>query len=87
MERGPYQKSPRSLEQCGVTIISSTVGSNLREDSISIIITLILRIRLDSAYFVKNRKHSNKIIFKYVNSIMRPIFNEKVAEKKGLWIP
>ena len=37
----------------------------------------IFRIRLDTAYFVKNWnwKHYNKIIFKCVNSIVRPIFN------------
>ena len=38
----------------------------------------VLRVRLDT---VENRKHCSKIIFKCVNSTMRPIFNEKVAEK------
>ena len=33
-----------------------------------------------------NWKHCNKIIFKYVNSIVGPIFNEKVAEKWNLWV-
>ena len=31
-------------------------------------------------------KHCNKIIFKYVNSIVGPIFNEKVTEKWNLWV-
>ena len=30
--------------------------------------------------------HCSKIIFKCVNSIVRPIFNEKVAKKWNLWI-
>ena len=37
-----------------------------------------LRIRLDTT---ENRKHYNKIIFKYVNSTVGPIFNENVIEK------
>ena len=46
-----------------------------------------LRVRLDRTYFVEieNWKHCSKIIFKCVNSTMRPIFNEKVAEKWNLW--
>ena len=35
----------------------------------------VLRVCLDTAYFAENWKHCNKIIFKYVNSIVRPIFN------------
>ena len=34
----------------------------------------------------ENWKHCTKIIFKYVNSAVRPIFNEKVAEKWNLWV-
>ena len=30
---------------------------------------------------LKTEKHCSKIIFKYVNSTVGPIFNEKVAEK------
>ena len=30
--------------------------------------------------------YCNKIIFKYVNSTVRPIFNEKVAKKWNLWV-
>ena len=45
---------------------------------------VILSIRLDIAYFAKNWKHYNKIIFKYVNSIVRPIFNENFVEKRDL---
>jgi len=45
-----------------------------------------LRVRLDKIYFVKieNWKYYNKIIFKYMNSTMRLIFNEKVTEKWSL---
>ena len=32
----------------------------------------------------KNWKYCNKIIFKYVNSIVRPIFNKKVTKKWSL---
>ena len=34
----------------------------------------------------KNLKHCSKIIFKYVNSTVGPIFNEKIAEKWNLWV-
>ena len=34
--------------------------------------------------FCWNWKHCSKIIFKYVNSAVGPIFNEKVAEKWSL---
>ena len=34
-----------------------------------------------------NWKHCSKIIFKCVNSTVRPIFNEKVSEKCNLWDP
>ena len=38
---------------------------------------------VDRIYFAEteNRKYCNKIIFKCMNSTVRPIFNEKVAEK------
>ena len=35
---------------------------------------------------LKTEKHCNKIIIKCVNSTVRPIFNEKVAEKWNLWV-
>ena len=35
---------------------------------------------------LKTEKHCSKIIFKCVNSTVRPIFNEKVAEKWNLWV-
>ena len=37
---------------------------------------------LNRTYFPKteNGKHCSKIIFKYVNSIVEPIFNEKMIE-------
>ena len=34
---------------------------------------------------LKTEKHCSKIIFKCVNSTVRPIFNEKVNEKSSLW--
>ena len=37
---------------------------------------------LDTAYFAENWKHCSKIIFKCVNSVMGPIFNESFVEKK-----
>ena len=44
-------------------------------------------LRLGSVWIqLKIEKHCSKIIFKCVNSIMRPIFNEKVAEKWNLWV-
>ena len=33
---------------------------------------------LDTAYFAENWKNCSKIIFKCVNSAMRPIFNESL---------
>ena len=44
---------------------------------------------LDRTYFakIKNWKYCSKIIFKNMNSIMRPIFNEKFDEKCNLWDP
>ena len=47
-----------------------------------------LRVCLDRTYFAKteNWKHCSKIIFKCVNSTVRPIFNEKVFEKWNLWV-
>ena len=37
---------------------------------------------LDTVYFVENWKYCSKIIFKFVNSTVGPIFNEKVVKKK-----
>ena len=50
--------------------------------------TQALRVCLDIIYSAKteNWKHCSKIIFKYVNSTMGPIFNEKIAEKWNLWV-
>ena len=51
---------------------------------------LLLRVRLDTAenwkLKLKTEKHCSEIIFKCVNSIVEPIFNEKVAEKWNLWV-
>ena len=48
----------------------------------------ILRVYLDRTYFaeIENWKYYSKIIYKYVNNAVRPIFNEKVAEKWSLWV-
>ena len=50
----------------------------------------MLRVRLDTAenwkLKLKTEKHGSKIIFKCINSTVRPIFNEKVVEKWNLWI-
>ena len=42
-----------------------------------------LRVRLDRTYFAetKNKKHCSKKNFKWVNSAVGRIFNEKMAEK------
>ena len=47
----------------------------------------ILMVRLDRIYFAEteNWKHYSEIIFKCMNSAVRPIFNEKVSEKRSLW--
>ena len=51
---------------------------------------LLLRVRLDTVenwkLKLKTEKYCSKIIFKCVNSIVGPIFNEKVAEKWNLWV-
>ena len=44
----------------------------------------ILKV-LDWVYFCWNWKHCSEIIFKYVNSTVGLIFNEKVTEKWNLW--
>ena len=36
---------------------------------------------------IENWKHCSKIIFKYVNSIVESIFNEKIVKKWDLWVP
>ena len=47
------------------------------------------RVCLDRTYFAEteNWKHCSKIIFKCINSIVGPIFNEKVDKKWSLWDP
>ena len=51
----------------------------------------IYRVCLDTAekwnWKLKTEKYCSIIIFKCVNSTVRPIFNEKVAEKCSLWDP
>ena len=47
----------------------------------------ILGVCLDWVYFHWNWKYCSEIIFKCVNSVVEPIFNEKVAEKWSLWVP
>ena len=43
---------------------------------------ILFTVRLDRIYLAEteNWKYCNKIIFKCVNNVVRPIFNEKVAE-------
>ena len=55
----------------------------------SILQWVVLRVCLNRTYFVKieNWKYFSKIIFKCMNSVVRPIFNEKVAKKCNLWDP
>ena len=36
---------------------------------------------------IENWKYCSKIIFKYVNSIVESIFNEKIVKKWDLWVP
>ena len=47
-----------------------------------------LRVCLDRTYFAEteNWKHYSKIIFKCVNSVVGPIFNEKIVKKWYLWV-
>ena len=49
---------------------------------------IFVRVCLNRTYFTEteNWKHYNKINFKYVNSAVELIFNEKVAEKWNLWV-
>ena len=44
---------------------------------------LLLKLKVAE---IENWKYCSKIIFKYVNSTVEPIFNEKVAEKWYLWV-
>ena len=37
-------------------------------------------------FIAENWKHYNKIVFKCINSIVRPIFNVYFAEKRDLWV-
>ena len=43
-----------------------------------------LKMCLNTTYFAENWKHYSKIIFKYVNNAVEPIFNENFVEKRGL---
>ena len=36
---------------------------------------------------IENWKHCNKIIFKFLNSAVWPIFNKSFVEKRDLWVP
>ena len=47
---------------------------------------VILRVWLDTVYLIENWKHGSKIIFKYMNSVMRSICNKSFVEKKSLYI-
>ena len=41
---------------------------------------IILMVHLDGVYFYWNWKYCSKIIFKCVNSIVKPIFNKKLLK-------
>ena len=48
---------------------------------------LIVEHHLESVWIqLKTKKHCSKIIFKCVNDIVGPIFNEKVDKKWYLWV-
>ena len=49
-------------------------------------LALIVRVCLDTTYFIKNWKYCSKINFKYMNSTVRLIFNENFCEKRGLCV-
>ena len=53
-------------------------------DPLQLITTL--RVRSYITYFAENWKQCSKIIFKFVNSTVWPIFNESLVEKKDLWV-
>ena len=57
--------------------------NTLFNKNISLLVVLGLWDYLDKTYFAEteNWKYCSKIIFKYVNSTVGPIFNEKVVEK------
>ena len=66
---------------------SSTAYPNTKCTIYNIFTNYWFRVCLDTAYFCWNWKYCNEIIFKYVNSAVEPIFNEKVTEKCNLWDP
>ena len=63
--------------------------------TISTSLSLSLSLSKNSLYvgsiwiplIAENWKHYSKIIFKCVNSVVGPIFNESFVEKRGLWVP
>ena len=75
----------------GLKLPLESVASKILEGLSTLFATLlggfcekfILRLCLDTIenYKLKTKKYCNKIIFKYVNSTVKPTFNEKVAEK------
>ena len=62
------------------------MGSNSRNENIrgNQLLNDSHRVRLDTAenWKLKTEKHCSKIIFKCVNSTVRPIFNEKVLKSE-----
>ena len=73
-----------------VRIVVMVLNISFLEESLMGMQEFWLRVRLDTAenwkLKLKTEKHCSKIIFKYVNSIVGPIFSEKVAEKWNLWV-
>ena len=62
-------------------------SKNKLNSEIILIFYLHLNAHLGSVWIpliAENWKHYSKIIFKYVNSIVGPIFNVYFAEKRGL---
>ena len=79
--------------KCWVNLLSKILGLQrilLRNYLIYVrwdFTNLRFRVHLNITYFAENWKHCNKIIFKCVNNVVGPIFNENFVEKRGLWVP
>ena len=83
MKREKRLRRARILEVMKQTEVSGVFGLKMAKNGVlgSVWIRLIL-LKLKIYYW----NHWSKIIFKYVNSTVGPIFNEKVAKKWNLWV-
>ena len=54
----------------------------LHVSSLKVVLTFNIMVRLDIVYFAESWKYDSKIIFKCVNSVVRPIFNEKLLKSE-----